>query len=96
MMQSFLEDGYTKVPAEFNGVDAPAYTDASLSVDWFLVNPLLRDEHVQKFYELVLAQLTEQSCIGKNVIIFQCDSWLHLVEQFNLKFRFLIKDPLLV
>ena len=65
MMQSFLEDGYAKVPAEFNGVDAPAYTDASFNVDWSLVNPLLKEGHVKKFHESVLAQLSEQSCAGK-------------------------------
>ena len=39
MMQSFLEDSYAKFPAEFNGSDGPAYADASVDVDWRLVNP---------------------------------------------------------
>ena len=42
MIQDFLENGYAKVPADFNGEDAVHYTDESLFVDKRARNPLMR------------------------------------------------------
>ena len=81
MMKSFLEDGYAKLPAGLNGMDGPAYADASLDVDWSLVNPLVKDEHVQKFHESVfLAQLTSQHCTGKKTRSYSNATIGHLAQ----------------
>ena len=57
MMQSFLEDGYAKLPEEFNGEDGPAYADSSVDVGWTLADPVVRKECVKKFHESAVEQL---------------------------------------
>ena len=49
MIQDVLENGYAKVPADFNGEDPVPYTDESLFVDKGPANPLMRGVHVEKF-----------------------------------------------